>query len=73
MTLSDADDILNIINFYIANSTSYFSEIPLEKSIVSNMLNQKSRLPRYVALSGKELVGFGYAYDFSPKVLFRKL
>lgn len=70
MALSDADDILDIINHYIDNSTSYFSETHLEKSSVSNMLNEKRRLPGYVALSGKDLIGFGYAYHFRTESTF---
>jgi len=70
MTLTDADEILDIINYYIANSTSYFSEAPLEKSSISEMLNEKSMLPRYVVLSGNELIGFGYAYNLRPESTF---
>lgn len=70
MALTDADDILAIINYYIANSTSYFSETPLQTSSISDLLNAKSALPRYVVLSGKELIGFGYAYNFRPESTF---
>lgn len=70
MTLTDADNILDIINYYVANSTAYFSQTLLEKSSISDMLNDKSILPRYVVLSGKELVGFGYAYNFRPESTF---
>lgn len=70
MTLTDADDILDIINYYIANSTSFFSEAPLGRSSVTDMLNKKSILPRYVVTSGKELIGFGYAYNFRPESTF---
>lgn len=70
MTSADADDIVDIINYYIANSTSYFSEAPLEKSSISDMLNRESRLPRYVVLSGQDVVGFGYAYYFRHESTF---
>ncbi|MCF0063630.1 N-acetyltransferase family protein [Dyadobacter chenwenxiniae] len=70
MTLADADDILDIINYYVTNSTSYFSETPIKKTSISDMLNEKSMLPRYVVLSGKELIGFGYAYNFRSESTF---
>ncbi|MCF0052289.1 hypothetical protein LXM25_19635 [Dyadobacter sp. LJ53] len=70
MTLADADDILDIINYYVTNSTSYFSETPVKKTSISDMLNEKSMLPRYVVLSGKELIGFGYAYNFRSESTF---
>jgi L-amino acid N-acyltransferase len=70
MTLTDTDDILDIINYYVANSTSYFSETPLEKSNISDMLNANSMLPRYVVQSGSEVIGFGYAYSFRSESTF---
>lgn len=70
MNLADSDEIINIINYYVANSTSYFSETPLEKSSISDMLNEKGLLPRYVVQSGKEVIGFGYAYRFRPESTF---
>jgi L-amino acid N-acyltransferase len=70
MAATDADDILNIINYYIAHSTSYFAETPLGKSNISAMFNVQSKLPRYVVLSGDELIGFGYAYNFRPESTF---
>jgi phosphinothricin acetyltransferase len=70
MIIADADDILEIINYYVANSTSYFSQIPLTRDSILDMLNRKNMLPRYVVLSGKELIGFGYAYQFRPESTF---
>ena len=70
MTLTDSDNILDIINFYIVNSTSYFSVAPLTRSSISDMLNEKTILPGYVVLSGDELIGFGYAYNFRPESTF---
>jgi L-amino acid N-acyltransferase YncA len=70
MTLTDADEILDIINYYVANSTSYFSETLLEKGSISGMLNDNSTLPRYVVQSGEEVIGFGYAYNFRPESTF---
>jgi L-amino acid N-acyltransferase len=70
MAPTDAEDILNIINYYIANSTAYFSENPLGRSDISHLLNEESMLPAYVAMSGNELVGFGYAYHFRPESTF---
>ncbi|MCF0069553.1 N-acetyltransferase family protein [Dyadobacter sp. CY261] len=70
MTIADADDILDIINYYVANSTSYFSETPLKKSNITDMLNGDSMLPRYVIQRGGEVIGFGYAYHFRPESTF---
>lgn len=67
---TDADEILNIINYYIANSTAYFSENPLGNSDISHLLNEESVLPGFVAMSGNELIGFGYAYHFRPESTF---
>ena len=67
---TDADDILAIINYYIAHSTFYFSEAPLEKSSISDMLNARHVLPGYVVLNDSELIGFGYAYHFRPESTF---
>lgn len=70
MTLADADDILDIINYYVANSTAYFSEAPIGKSNISDMLGEKTVFPRYVVQSGREVIGFGYAYKFRPESTF---
>lgn len=67
---ADADDILDIINYYITQSTSYFSETLLDKSNISDLLNAKRTLPGCVALNGEEVVGFGYAYNFRPESTF---
>ncbi len=70
MASADADDILAIINHYIASSTFYFSEAPLERSGLSNLLNEESTLPSYVVVRDQQLIGFGYAYHFRPESTF---
>ena len=70
MSLTDADDILDIINYYVTHSTFYFSEMPLKKSDISEMFNEKNKLPRYVVQAGGEVIGFGYAYYFRPESTF---
>ena len=70
MAPTDADDILGIINHYITHSTSYFSETLLDKSSISHLFTEQSALPRYVALNGGEVIGFGYAYHFRPESTF---
>ncbi|KAA6438748.1 GNAT family N-acetyltransferase [Dyadobacter flavalbus] len=34
------------------------------------MLNEQSKLPRYVIQSGREVIGFGYAYNFRSESTF---
>lgn len=70
MTVSDADEILDIINYYVTNSSFYFSETLLEKSSISALLNTPSALPRYVIQSGNQVIGFGYAYHFRSESTF---
>ena len=70
MSLTDADDILDIINYYVTHSTFYFSEMPLKKSDISEMFNEKNKLPRYVVQCGSEVIGFGYAYHFRSESTF---
>lgn len=70
MAPTDADAILDIINYYITTSTSYFSETLLERSSISNILDEKNTLPRYVAIDGAKIIGFGYAYQFRPESTF---
>ncbi|MDR6805519.1 phosphinothricin acetyltransferase [Dyadobacter sp. BE34] len=70
MVPTDADDILDIINYYITHSTSYFSETLLDQGSISHLFNEQNVLPRYVALNGGEVVGFGYAYNFRPESTF---
>lgn len=72
MAPTDADAILAIINYYITYSTSYFSETLLDKSSILHLFNEQSVLPRYVALNGGEVVGFGYAYTFRPESTFSR-
>lgn len=70
MNATDTDDILEIINYYIVNTTFYFSEKYLERGVISELVNRKSALPGYVVLNGNELIGFGYAYPFRPESTF---
>lgn len=70
MAPTDADAILAIINYYITHSTFYFSETLLDKSSILHLFNEQSVLPRYIALNGGEVVGFGYAYHFRPESTF---
>lgn len=72
MASTDAEAILDIINYYITHTTYYFSETLLDKSSISDsdLLNAKSTLPGYVALNREEVVGFGYAYNFRPESTF---
>ncbi|HEV7379974.1 MAG TPA: GNAT family N-acetyltransferase [Dyadobacter sp.] len=70
ITSSDAGPIVDIINYYITNSTFYFSDKPLGKSSIEDMLAGKGNLPGYVVLYDEELVGFGYAYPFRPESTF---
>lgn len=70
MAPTDADDILAIINYYVAHSTYYFSETLLDKSSILHLFTEQSALPRYVALNGGEVIGFGYAYNFRSESTF---
>lgn len=66
----DADAIVDIINYYVANSTSCFAETPLEVSAISGLVNDPSILPRYVVEFKGNVIGFGYAYNFRPESTF---
>jgi len=66
----DADAVLEIINYYITNSTYYFAETALEVSAISGLMNDRSMLPKYVVEFDGNVIGFGYAYNFRPESTF---
>ncbi|GLU55538.1 GNAT family N-acetyltransferase [Dyadobacter frigoris] len=68
--LSDAHDILNIVNYYISETTFHFSDEPIEISAVYDLIMKETNLPRYVIQSEEKIIGFGYAYDFRPENTF---
>lgn len=70
MKLSDAHGILDIVNYYVSESTYHFSDEPIEISKVYDLIFKETQLPRYVIQSEEIIIGFGYAYDFRSENTF---
>jgi phosphinothricin acetyltransferase len=68
--LSDAPYLRIIMNHYALHTMADFSEGPHTLTDVENLLSTDERLPKYVALSGGEVIGFAVAYPFRPEPTF---
>ena len=62
MHQDDAGALLDILNYYIQNSTAHFSDKPRDISYINNIINSERRLPQYIIQREDEIIGFGYAY-----------
>ncbi|WP_159476296.1 GNAT family N-acetyltransferase [Dyadobacter sp. 3J3] len=68
--LSDAHDILEIVNYYISETTYHFSDQPIGISSIYDLILQETNLPRYVIEEEGKIIGLGYAYDFRSENTF---
>lgn len=67
---SDYRHLADILNYYALHSTADFSDRPHTLPEIKSLVDTDGWLPRYVALTGDEVVGFAVAYPFRPEGTF---
>jgi len=70
MTMADAPQMLELLNYYIMESLANFTDEKRTADVFEQIIRDCKTLPRYVIRLKDELIGFGYATPFRPAPVF---
>ena len=71
-TKNDAQQLVDIYNYYILNTTVTFEKTPITKEdMQSRVSNVQSKYPWLVLENDGVLVGYAYATDWKPRYAYR--